>query len=134
MKPHRILTLMVLAAMLACADSGLGHAEPAAESPHDLYVEPLSNMKLVNEVLLFELHSRIDQAVSGKFGAVQSASYEVDGIRADGHGGYSVKIHGRIAHGSVMDEVDIYLDSPYFDSGLAVSRIEILHGNEAKRR
>lgn len=38
---------------------------------------------------------------------------------------YSVRIHGWIAHGSVHDEVYIYLDSSHFNSGLVLSGNEV---------
>ncbi|MFC4811818.1 DUF3888 domain-containing protein [Paenibacillus sp. GCM10023250] len=96
------------------------------ESPHDPFVEPEKDTKMMNLVLLFELGSRIDKAVKEEFGEINSSLYEISGIRADGHGGFNVRVHGLITHGPVQDEVNIYFSAPHFNSGLMYSGIEVI--------
>jgi hypothetical protein len=130
LKVRLVSTIIFIGALIACADSGLAVAQSDPKSPYDPFVEPKTNINLMNEVFLFELSTRIEKAVKDKFGEILSESYEINGIRADGHGGYSVRVHGRIAHGTVEDDVNIYFESPHFNSGLVFSRIDIKHKGE----
>ncbi|MCK9862128.1 hypothetical protein [Paenibacillus sp. ATY16] len=129
LKTLLVSTIIFIGALIGCSDSGVAEAQSDPKSPYDPFIEPKTNINLMNEVFLFELSTRIERAVKDKFREIISESYEITGIRADGHGGYSVRVHGRIEHGKVVDDVNIYFDSPHFNSGLVFSRIEIKNIN-----
>lgn len=60
-----------------------------------------------------------------KFGDIRASSYEIAGVRKDGHGGFKVKVTGYVEHGVVVDYVEIILGSPQFGSELVVENIII---------
>ncbi|GGA16859.1 hypothetical protein GCM10008018_71600 [Paenibacillus marchantiophytorum] len=49
-------------------------------SPYDPYVAPHENIDLMKEAMLFELYSRIEQAVILKFGHTGARFYEIAGF------------------------------------------------------
>ncbi|MDQ0888814.1 hypothetical protein QFZ81_003902 [Paenibacillus sp. V4I9] len=100
-------------------------------SPYDPYVAPHENIALMKEAMLFEFYSRIEKAVILKFGNIRASSYEIAGVRKDGHGGFNVKVTGYVEHGAVVDYVEIILGSPHFGSELVVENL-IITGTKKK--
>jgi len=80
---------------------------------------------------LFELNSRIEEAVMLKFGNTGATFYEIAGVRKDGHGGFNVKVTGYVEYGAIVDNVEIILGSPQFGSVLVVGKI-IITGTKRK--
>jgi hypothetical protein len=76
LKVRLVSTIIFIGALIACADSGLAVAQSDPKSPYDPFIEPKTNINLMNEV--------IEKAVKDKFGEILSESYEINGIRADG--------------------------------------------------
>ncbi|WP_307448739.1 hypothetical protein [Paenibacillus sp. V4I3] len=58
-----------------------------------------------------------------KFWDVRASSYEIAGVRKDGHGGFNVRVTGYVEHGAVVDYVEIIFGSPQFGSELVVENI-----------
>ena len=127
--------LIVIIAVMSAFDDSVVAAPNVGElkniNPYDPYVAPHENIALMSEALLFDLYSRIEGAVSLKFGDIKASSYEIAGIRKDGHGGFNVKVTGYVEHGAVVDYVEIILGSPQFGSELVVENI-IITGTKKK--
>ncbi|TXK86078.1 hypothetical protein [Paenibacillus sp. N3.4] len=100
-------------------------------SPYDPYVTPQENIALMSQAMLFDLYTRIERAITLKFGDIRASSYDISGVRKDAHGGFNVKVTGYVEHGAVVDYVEIVLGSPHFGRGLVVENI-IITGTKKK--